>query len=78
MKTILIISTLLNMVGVFFIFKFTKGVKRMFMFDENNPVVISWVTAVKLYGFEVEQITNLCGLRDAVIKVLEKEKAEEK
>lgn len=50
----------------------------MFMFDENNPVVISWVTAVKLYGFEVEQITNLCGLRDAVIKVLEKEKAEGK
>lgn len=50
----------------------------MFMFDENNPVVISWVTAVKLYGFKVEQITNLCGLRDAVQKVLDKEKEEKK
>ena len=45
----------------------------MFMFDENNPVVISWVTAVKLYGYDVEKITNLCGLRDAVKAVLAKE-----
>lgn len=50
----------------------------MFMFDENNPVVISWVTAVKLFGYDVEKITNLCGLRDAVKEVLESEKEEEK
>lgn len=76
MKTILIISILLNIVGAFFIFKM-KGVKRMFMFDENNPIVISWVTAVKLFDYKVEKITNLCGLRDAVIKVLESEEKEE-
>lgn len=45
----------------------------MFMFDENNPVVISWVTAVKLYGYDVNKITNLCGLRDAVKAVLASE-----
>lgn len=49
----------------------------MFMFDENNPIVISWVTAVKLFDYKVEKITNLCGLRDAVIKVLESEEKEE-
>ncbi len=49
----------------------------MFMFDENNPVVISWVTAVKLFGYEVDKITNLCGLRDAVKKVLADEEAKE-
>ena len=53
--------------------KITKGEVGMFMFDENNPVVISWVTAVKLYGYDVEKITNLCGLRDAVKAVLAKE-----
>lgn len=78
MKIIWTISILLNIVSAFFIFKIMKGVSKMFMFDENNPVVISWVTAVKLFGYDVEKITNLCGLRDAVKEVLESEKEEEK
>lgn len=70
---LLIISILINFGMLFIINKITKGEGSMFMFDENNPVVISWVTAVKLYGYDVEKITNLCGLRDAVKAVIASE-----
>lgn len=49
----------------------------MFMFDEKNPVVLSWVSAVKLLGFKVDDIPNYCGLQDAVIKVLDGMETEE-
>ena len=74
---LLIISTLLNIVSAFFILKM-KGVLKMFMFDENNPMVVSCLMAIKLYGMKVEDITNLCGLRDVVIGILEKETEEQK
>ena len=50
----------------------------MFMFDENNPMVVSCLMAIKLYGMKVEDITNLCGLRDVVIGILEEEAEEQK
>lgn len=48
----------------------------MLMLTIDNPVVCAWYTAVKLYGYTIEQVPTNWNLRTLVQQKLDEDKKE--
>lgn len=74
---VLIAINIVILVAIYIIF-IRKGGLKMLILTIDNPVVCAWYTAVKLYGYTIEQVPANWGLRDLVQEKLDEDAKKEK
>lgn len=78
MDKLYLILTVINLIiATVFIILIKRGGLKMLMMTVDNPVVCAWYTAVKLYGYTLEQVPTAWNLKSLVKQKLDEDKEKE-
>lgn len=51
------------------------GDGSMYKLSKDSYVVLAWVTAVKVQGYPLEKVPEICGLKEIVTEIVKEDEA---